>query len=357
MTLMRSLAYLLLTLAAFLAVASLINALGSPQPLGDRPMDGDARALADKLRYFEEDRHSYDAAFFGTSRMLAGPIPKHFDAEMAAQGLPVRSFNFAMNSMRGHETEALIRRILAMKPQRLRWAIIELGHWTGSIPPALELRPRTILWHDLPSTLAAMRSVFLYSGQPAVKKVDLAVSHFLHLAANAAAVGRGPQALRSLTRSRGEQRPIPSWLVEDQGYLQPGWGRNALLDHIETYERHVQRLRKQRLRKASKKRPPSVDLTKYNVRALEDQMTGLRQAGVEPVYVLLPELVANHPLHALKDQGVVRNLLAFDDPGAYPELYLVKHRWDPLHLNTAGAEIFTTLLAERFAALAGASGS
>jgi hypothetical protein len=44
-------------------------------------------------------------------------------------------------------------------------------------------------------------------------------------------------------------------------------------------------------------------------------------------------------------------MLDFSDPARYPELYDPRHRYDSDHLNLAGAEMFSRLLAARIASL------
>jgi hypothetical protein len=44
-------------------------------------------------------------------------------------------------------------------------------------------------------------------------------------------------------------------------------------------------------------------------------------------------------------------VLSFDDPEAYPELFRPDLRWDAGHLNDARARKFTTLISERVAEL------
>ncbi len=342
---MRSIGYFALGLLSLLIVASLIDRI-SPYPLGKSlggREDGTSLVIAHKLRYFEQHKDAYDVLFFGSSRLFAGVVPSRFDAELAARGRPLRSFNFAMNAMMPHETDALIRRVLAMEPRRLRWAVIELNYWTGNLGRALVMRPRTIFWHDLPNTLAAMRSSVLYTRKSRYQKAEMVVGHLLHFGAHATALGRGPQAFRSLRASRDAMPGFPRWLVADQGYQQPGWGRKALLEHLDEYEKKLERLKKNRDRVAG-------NLEKYNVRAITEQQAGLRRAGVTPLHVIPPNLDQAPLLRLLAERGIVESLLAFNDPVVYPELYLVDHRWDPDHLTTRGAEILSTLLAEQFSA-------
>ena len=82
---------------------------------------------------------------------------------------------------------------------------------------------------------------------------------------------------------------------------------------------------------------------------LAEQIRWLRADGVEPLFVIAPVTTGEEELRRLPERGVVRTLLAFNDPAAYPDLYEVDARADTMHLNERGALRFTQLLAERFA--------
>ncbi len=337
---MRSLLHIGLALVSLLVVAALVKSL-APTPLGD-PRRGTDRLFADKLVYFDEHRDSFDVLFFGSSRVWAGVIPELFDAGTTALDRPARSFNFAVPAAHGHETDSLIRRVQGMKPARWRWAVIELDFWKGVVPPSMEFQPRTILWHDLPSTISGMRSIHLYSGQPREEKWEHMVTVLLHFGAHVTAFGRGPVAARHLLKPTGGRRH-PAWLTQDRGYQEPAWGRDSLLKNLDRYQREVETLKT--------RNKPSGNLNNYNVQAVKSQAQRLRRAGVTPVYLVTPDLGLKPHYLVLKQQRVLEYQLSFNDPGAYPELYLVEHRWDRQHLNRAGAELFSAVLAESFVAL------
>lgn len=121
--------YAAVALGSCLLIARLIDSF-LPVPRGD-PFD--------KLAYFRQGKDSYDVLFFGSSRVVCGLVPRRFDAEMAALGFSVRSFNFAEYGMRPHEAEAVLDEVLAIAPARLRWAVIELNEWTGFLQAELSV--------------------------------------------------------------------------------------------------------------------------------------------------------------------------------------------------------------------------
>ncbi len=330
--------YPALALASCLLSARLIDSV-LPDPNGE-PFD--------KLAYFTENKDSYDVLFFGSSRIICGLVPHRFDTEMARAGFPVRSFNFAENGMRPHETAAVIDRVLAMAPARLNWTVIELNRWSGFLQPKLSFRWRTIAWHNLPNTMSAMRSVLLYNRQPQGERMNLLTGHFLHFAAYSAALGRGQRAWMQRSKRRGQGRSYPSWITEDRGFRQPPWGGPAAMARqLDQYQRLVERLRAKKAR--------TLDLSGYNRWALEAQTQRLRDAGIVPLYIIPPGVRPTPYLLGVDQEGLVEHVLRFNDPDSYPKLYDSRHRQDIEHLNAQGAEILSTLVAQRMAALLEAS--
>jgi hypothetical protein len=74
----------------------------------------------------------------------------------------------------------------------------------------------------------------------------------------------------------------------------------------------------------------------------------VRAVGAEPILVVAPTLDPRENFRELPP-GVA--VWRYHDVDAYPALYDAENRYDPTHLNDAGAQIFTDLLAARFAEL------
>jgi len=73
-------------------------------------------------------------------------------------------------------------------------------------------------------------------------------------------------------------------------------------------------------------------------------LAAARRHGAEPILFLAPTSsgVVFHPSHE------VAPLFDFSDPAQWPALFEPRYRADIGHLNSAGAEVFTRALAERF---------
>jgi hypothetical protein len=77
-------------------------------------------------------------------------------------------------------------------------------------------------------------------------------------------------------------------------------------------------------------------------------ITKIERTGATPVLIVPPTTSKKNffPLPG-RERGTI--ILDFSDPARFPELYEVRHRLDSEHTNTAGSEVFTRLLAERWA--------
>ncbi|MBB3062346.1 hypothetical protein [Microbulbifer rhizosphaerae] len=74
--------------------------------------------------------------FFGSSRVEAGFSPRQFDREMAARGLPVKSFNFGFGGLNPLFQDTLSRRIreqFERDERRLKIALIEFNPFQATV--------------------------------------------------------------------------------------------------------------------------------------------------------------------------------------------------------------------------------
>lgn len=311
--------------------------------------------LDDKLRFFEVHRDDYEVVFFGSSRVFRGVVPAELDAEMARLGVPVRSFNFGIDGMSGHETCALVRRVLALWPARLRWVVVELDGWSVDLRPENRFKARIVFWHDREETLSALRTVARTEAAPR-RRLDLASDHLLHMAARSAAAGRGRDLVREVRARFGggaaARRRAEAELAQNHGFepFSPSaYGtpsthpfRRRFLELLPAYRVAVARL--------PEANRAEVGLDGHAVEAVAEQAAAIRRAGARAVHLLTPTARPTPGLYRLAAAGHVPLLLAFNDPQAYPGLFTEEHRFDAEHLTTEGARRFSRLLARRLAA-------
>lgn len=86
--------------------------------------------------------------------------------------------------------------------------------------------------------------------------------------------------------------------------------------------------------------------TDYNLAALEKQRELIEAAGVEVIYWTGPSTHEYDFAYALRSEGILPDMLVFDDAEKYPGLFDPMMRLDPTHLNAEGTRVFTPLLAK-----------
>jgi len=246
---------------------------------------------------------------------------------------------------------ALLRRVLATRPARLRWVVLEWRDWDPWIAPANWYKRRPVFWHDAQETRSALSSVWL-SDLDRLAKLRLAGVHALHFLQRTLSIGQGPDALRALFgRAEIEAPPSPAE-IERRGFYPfspeeytsgvTAEHRRKFLSDTDAFEGT--------LRRASRASQSPVDLSKTNQRALVSQIETVRAAGAEPVYLVMPIPQPTPEADALAAEGVIPHLIAFNDADLFPEFYQQDARFDRGHLNAQGAELLSRALARRFAA-------
>src|SRR4051812_30071776 len=83
-------------------------------------------AVGPKYRYFAANRDNYDVLFLGSSRFYHQIIPREFDAAVEKlTGQRLRSFNAAYDAVWPPESYYYLRKLLELRPGKLRWVVID----------------------------------------------------------------------------------------------------------------------------------------------------------------------------------------------------------------------------------------
>lgn len=315
---------------ASLAVASSALTAFSPFP--------DLGNLSRKYQHIVRHGGDYPVIYIGSSRVFHEFIPAKFDAEMAARGKAMKSFNFGQPGMWPPESFYMLRKILATHPPNLRWVFVDLM----GIRPYLEGNAETLratYWHDIEHTWLACRHV-IASKEAGFRtwpeKVGACGHHWKLCMLRASSIGAGHEQLEVLLGLKRRKTPGD---IADGGY-EPGDPGPLAGAQREIFFAALEGL---------KRNPPPRPIPGLLRDALAKITEEIRAAGAEPVFVVASTLYGVERFSDWPPAGV--SVLAFDDPAKYPQLYDPERRFDPHHLDPAGAEEFTRLLAARFAEL------
>ncbi len=301
-----------------------------------------------RAKFAEMDRseRAWSAVFLGNSRVLRHVDPARFDARVARAGGDLHSYNLGAPNMSFPEIDFIVRRLKSRAGGPPDWIFLDVDFRWHPRPKNFATR-RVIEWHDVRSAGIALGLAMIRDGEsPGV--LPLVGAHlraFAHWTTGrgllsdrfTTAAGADPPPMAFVPERRGFDPLVPGVRAEDDrsryfARVQPGWRRK------------VDRLRRDD--------PPRRDVSEARMNRLRDLVRSLRDGGVRVVLYVPPVVDGTLPLPdpAELDAAVLR----FDDPEAFPELFLRENRWDRSHLNDAGAALFTNALADRFLELPGA---
>ncbi len=288
------------------------------------PVREDVPVMSAKLRWLEAHGERYDTVFIGSSRVFHQVIPSVFDTRLAELGKQNRSFNLGADGMNFPEiffaAEQTVRRI----PQ-LRLLVLELGN----IQRGLEDESvRALYWHTPELTWMTIRSI-AGSDSDWSKKAHLISGHIGLFARNWANLGRGQQWPRII-----HEKPAVVPVGEDG------------CDVVQRFMDAAQSAEFEKLKSKRAEEGATPVLNDPSLSAGLERFTAqMRAQGVKVVFVKMPAFRKTNPPTPNAD------MLDFDSPQNFPELWEANDRYDPHHLNLNGARIFTRLLAERISAL------
>lgn len=306
-------------------------------------------SLTPKVKHMGSNPDAYDLLFVGSSRVFRQISPKVFDQQLRISGVSLRSFNAGVPAAKSVEVWHLLRGFATDQKVRARYVFIDPDGLLIGIARENVGTEREIYWHGRTETALAIESL---ENLPTGPRLGMSAMHFGTFLLDRLGVGR----LRLLVEQLGESESL-RWL--DREGLGPdgdGWvpyakadsrtefpRRQEFLDNLPRYRRMLARQKERRSRQGC--------LTEYHRQMLTILMTAIQELGAQPVMILSPVAESRCEVHEAFREGLLPNLLAFDDASSYPELYAVENRHDYEHLNTQGSLIYSRLLADRFARL------
>jgi len=325
--------------ATFIATALLVR--------GVAPHGSGLERVDVKLDAFAEHKDDYSLVFLGSSRTIRGFVPAQFDAALAERGLRVRSFNFGAPGARLPEMLHMLARLAALRPSALKYVLVDPEDFGLIHDTRNALAQASIAWHERATTLLALEHLAVSERDD---KLGRAADHLRAFAFNTLNVGRTARWVNAALGCG----PSASLVADTLGAH--GDGHTALFDDQETLRtrrRRFERVRAEyetmvehyRAQPRPSRAPPRQFLA-----LLERFERDVRALGAEPVFVIQPALVREWDLIAAAESGAIGPLLRYDDAELHADLFAHSSRFDALHLNDAGAEIFTRKLAADFAA-------
>jgi hypothetical protein len=232
------------------------------------------------------------------------------------------------------ESHFFLRRLLALRPARLRWVVIELMNVRFHADPDGRSSRRAVYWHDWYHTRLAWQQIWTDPHMEG-ERWALAIQHGGHLLKAWTHLGRGAEILqRTLEHRSAKSEPPLKWEAAegyepDNDNLLSG---RKLADYLARVD-------------AVREGLPPQPLAPVLDEAVRSLAADVLRAGAEPIFVITPTLNERENFAALPGNTP---LFAFNNPARFPTLFDPANHSDPYHLNERGAVEFTRLLAERF---------
>jgi hypothetical protein len=302
----------------------------------------DPRSLASaKLAEFAEDKDSYEVVFVGNSRMYRHASPAVFDRRMAANGHPLRSYNLGAPNMSFPEIDYMIRRVLATRPAKLEWVVLDMTFPWQLDERNFETR-RVEHWHDARALRTAL-DLALRTDDPERLGWRGALQHLGKFVQRFVGYGR---------RADDLTEPVTRDLLEnhERGHVPLRTGdrearderRQEFLDDIAEYGLRVAH--------TTATPPWRVRVDPLQEELLSRSIDGLHAVGVRVLTFVPPVPMALTYLDLDGAGGVGDLHLEYNDPRQFPDLFEVDRRFDVGHLSERGARAWSRDLADALAA-------
>jgi hypothetical protein len=329
---MRSFGYFLISVAGLC-----LTALGLRVLLPAPNIDG----VSPKVQFIRDHLDEIDTLFIGSSRVYHGLSPSVFDAVTAAAGVPTHSYNFGVDAMLPPETFYVADQILAAKPRKLRWVFIELEDVQVTISPEQVRTHRALSWHDWKRTWLVVR-----------KLLELDVREKWKQKKNRILQNQDTMAMHSRLflqhlANAGRFFDLMHWSPQEDDATQLDY--EPLGDGYAPTMVRMEGERRARYEAWVAADPASAtprEVDRYADQVFRRYAEEFRAIGATPIFFVTPGSTAFLPSKFIgAPPGAV---MAFNDARAFPSLYVASSRIDESHLNAAGADEFTRLLAFRF---------
>lgn len=301
--------------------------------------------------HFFRTSDDYDVLIVGSSNLRHGLDPRVLDRTLAARGHLLHSFSLAAEGMHVIEADVILREVVAEPRPRLRYVLIELlPHSPLALIGPNHFSDPVQFWHTAAGTRFALRAL-ARARAPLQQRAALGWLHLRHAGRRWGSVGQGPRIVAGTRASQlGDVGRIASNrgftaldALDDERY---DIARRSFLRELDKWEQRVGQI-DDRHEWALQGHPVRGTLDLVRVR---EQIEWVRDLGAEPVFLVPPVPAATPDVLAAANSGKIPNVLAFNSPGRYPELYRTENRFDFSHLNGVGAERWSEIVGERLAA-------
>lgn len=306
-------------------------------------------AVNHRLDWLAANPTVYTAIVFGSSRMRQ-ILPSILDADLAAAGIPLRTFNAAVDGQRPPEDGYMLDQALATRTAPLRFIFMEAN------PVALHLdvedaeTAELLYWHDNRRMWAIWRRAWSHSIErpPGIGKrisdtwrnIRQASVHVPYWVQNSVRVGRGSDLLLEWVGLPPDpERPRYLGPAND-GYTPPDDLTPMTPKELRGYQASLAKITR------LGRQLDFMDATSQG--ELQRAADLARRHGARLV-IIAPPTTTVEVLEPQLPPGSDIIFLDFSNPKEYPELFAPEVRLNGGHVNAEGSRLFTRLIARELA--------
>ena len=299
-----------------------------------------------KLGHLDKEIDRYDTLFLGSSRMHYALMPDVFDRRMAELGAPTRSYNLALSGQRPHDVDEILQGLLARGPKQVKRVVIELCCWELDYREGDWMAVQEVEMRTARSFVPRFRTIL--AGRAGwQEKVSLSFHHVVHTLVNVLRIGQGARIVDDLlARARGDGYGMVYPPVAEGYYCID----ETPLEHWQRVHREfvaAPTLPLEAIAGKVKNIAPDWLAGTFRSEILRAEAAALQAAGIETVFVVLPEITwgffGRAQVASIRDLRVME----LDHPQEQRPIFELDLWWDPSHLCRKGAERFSSYFAER----------
>lgn len=311
--------------------------------------------IAHKFDQFAARAAEYDVVFVGSSHVIFMVDPEVFDAEMAARGHPVKSYNMAFEGMSALPANEVLRQVLKVPGARPRWVFAELKPWHPELRPHQLYADRHVWWHSPAATLQACRAAWVWNLDRRETARTLG-QHLHHAFLNYWPAGKAFPVLEGLPPSEYPAPGARGFIsMEDWFAGRPNAVKSlqAVLQDTAAYKEAVARVAQEARNFArTGEAPPlreSAAWHDFHRAAFAGQIALARRHGAEMAFLYSPAVSNPRQSYTLANFTGDAPVFNFCDPARYPEFFERRNRFELSHLNARGATLYSRAIAHAFA--------
>ena len=335
---MKSLLHILLFVASLLFASTMLR------DLEVLPFWGWSAQKIEVMRSHGED---YDTVFLGSSRLQYAAMPEVFDSRSGELGRPTSSYSLCFSGTRMLDNVRILDWLIVNKPRNLNRVIVELHTTSQEIRETQWMTDQEIQMHA-PCVFLDRMDAILFADKPIWSRCQEAGYCVIHTIMSQLCIGQGARIVQDHVDLANGGRLSRVWDVPDRGWVSID---ATAMDHMKRFHEEFSTDRRPYEAVAGEKAvDPSPQWLHGGSRVgpILDIIRRLRDAGIEPVFVVMPSLVWDFQGRDIVNQvRKFARVLELDRASEHRPMFDLASFYDTSHLDAEAARVFSCFLAER----------